>query len=151
MKFIFFNTCLLLLLTACQPNQSENSNNNAQKDTTVAASPEEKLSTTKTFEWDIQNNEGDEIPFSVVHFSYGEQVYSLDTLVGFVSACDLQQPEGACDIELPEQVLGYYQGFYAGMLTEGYILLNNEQLEHWQRYTDEMQEEASIFELSETL
>jgi hypothetical protein len=122
-----------------------------QQDTVLEKPAEVSPPAPKTFNWNIQNIEGEEFPYSVVSFSYGKQSYVLDTLDGFVSACDLAQLEGPCLMKLPENVLGLYQGFYAGMQTEGYILLNDEQLEYWQRFTDEMEESETIFGLTEIL
>ena len=140
------------LLTCCQSIQPENNNNNATQQDTVPEKPAEPIpTTTKSFKWNIQNIEGEEIPYSVVSFSYGNQYYILDTLDGFVSACDLRQPKGPCLMRLPENVLGLYQGFYAGLQTEGYVLLNGNQLEYWQRYTDEIDSPKNIFELTKKL
>ena len=145
---LFFS---ITLLTCCQSKQSENSDNSSEQDTPVAEPHEVPPPVAQTFKWDIQNIEGEETPYSVVSFSYGNQSFVLDTLDGFVSACDLRQPQGPCLMRLPENLLGLYQGFYAGLQTEGYILLKGKQLEYWQRFTDEMEENQSRFELKKLL
>jgi hypothetical protein len=151
MKTLLLIICPLFIMLSCNSDASSTQTETTESvpDSLTEKTPAEETQA-DNFQWNITNEEGDEYPYSVVSFSFGEQDIFLDTLQGWVSACDLSNREGPCEVEIPENVLGFYSGFHAGLLSEGYIIKGEEKLEYWVRYTDEMDEEVFEFELADT-